>query len=312
MKVIMFNESTHLSDELSIALGYFDGIHCAHQLVIQQAVSHAQKNHLKSAVLTFATSPNVFLKKRTQETLLTPLPEKIRVLRQLAVDYLIIVPFDDVMATLKPVDFIQNILMSLNARHIVTGFDFRFGHKGQGDVVLLQSYQQQFSLDIITKRELNGEKIGTTEIRQHLAKGDIRMVNEMLGRAYRLSGKIVSGRQKGREIGFPTANLALDDKYEVPARGVYAVKAFVCGKTYDAMCNIGHNPTFNYNENISIEVHLFDFSGDIYGEQLDIEFIAFIREEQKFSSIDTLIAQLKTDQQISRTVLKNDCNLVSL
>ena len=300
MHIIRVNERTHLFDDLSIALGYFDGIHQAHQRVIQQAVTYATTHQLKSAVLTFATNPNVFLKKRTQETLLTPLPEKIRLLTELGVDYLIIVPFNQTVASLAPADFIQKILVPLRVRHVVTGFDFRFGYKGQGDVRVLAAYPTQFSLDVVMKRELEGEKIGTTEIRTYLAKGDVDMVTKMLGRTYRMSGRVVIGRQKGREIGFPTANLELDDRYEVPARGVYAVNVLIADRVYRGMCNVGHNPTFNYNENISIEVHLLDFSGDLYGKRLSLEFIAFIREEQRFSSVDALISQLQADEKTIR------------
>ena len=300
MHIIRVNERTHLFDDLSIALGYFDGIHQAHQRVIQQAVTYATTHQLKSAVLTFATNPNVFLKKRTQETLLTPLPEKIRLLTELGVDYLIIVPFNQTVARLAPADFIQKILVPLRVRHVVTGFDFRFGYKGQGDVRVLAAYPTQFSLDVVMKRELAGEKIGTTEIRTYLAKGDVNMVTKMLGRTYRMSGRVVIGRQKGREIGFPTANLELDDRYEVPARGVYAVNVLIADRVYRGMCNVGHNPTFNYNENISIEVHLLDFSGDLYGKRLSLEFIAFIREEQRFSSVDALISQLQADEKTIR------------
>ena len=300
MHIIRVNERTHLFDDLSIALGYFDGIHQAHQRVIQQAVTYATTHQLKSAVLTFATNPNVFLKKRTQETLLTPLPEKIRLLTELGVDYLIIVPFNQTVARLAPADFIQKILVPLRVRHVVTGFDFRFGYKGQGDVRVLAAYPTQFSLDVVMKRELEGEKIGTTEIRTYLAKGDVNMVTKMLGRTYRMSGRVVIGRQKGREIGFPTANLELDDRYEVPARGVYAVNVLIADRVYRGMCNVGHNPTFNYNENISIEVHLLDFSGDLYGKRLSLEFIAFIREEQRFSSVDALISQLQADEKTIR------------
>ncbi len=304
MKVIEFESITALTDQLSIALGYFDGVHVAHQCVIEKAVANSVAHQRKSAVLTFSPNPNVVLKKIEQTTLLTPFSEKTRVLTNLGVDYLIIVPFTKDLAHLEPEAFISHILKPLNVKHVVTGFDFKFGRLGLGTVETLKQFTSLFSVEVVDKQMVENEKIGTTQIKAYLSKGDVTMVANMLGRPYRIKGQVVTGQQKGREIGFPTANLALSEPFEVPARGVYVVRAWVRGQGYEAMCNIGHNPTFNYNENISIEVHVLDFEGDIYGEELEIEFLTFVREEQKFSSIQALMTQLAADENSVRAYFK--------
>ena len=306
MQVITYDHQMSIQEELSVALGYFDGMHIAHQQIIKEAVTHAIKHHQKSAVLTFSPNPNVFLNKITHQTLLTPLPEKIRLLRKLKVDYLIVIPFTKQMAQIEANDFLTKLLTDFKIHHVVTGFDFRFGYRGLGDVSLLRR-DVRFSTQVVEKQMLAQEKIGTTQIREHLACGEVEVVTRMLGRHYRIVGHVVSGRQQGRTIGFPTANIALEDEYAVPSRGVYAVLVRLNGKQYQGMCNIGHNPTFNYNEQMTIEVNIFDFNEQIYGECIELMFVTFIRQEQRFSGVEALISQLKADKiEIQQFFVGND------
>lgn len=308
MEVIHLNFTKELGKPLAIALGYFDGLHLGHQAVIKNAVDYAKANQIRSAVMTFSPSPNIFLKKLNQHHLLTPYQEKVKLLHQLGVDELIILPFNEELANMRAVDFIEKYLINHKVAHVSTGFDFRFGKKGEGEVLLLQSYSNQFSLNVTPKCELEDEKIGSTEIKRYLADGNMSKVIQMLGRPYRLHGKIVTGQQRGRQIGFPTANLQLSEEYVVPKKGVYAVKVEIEGQKYQGMCNIGHNPTFNYNDQVCIETNILDFNEDIYGKDMIIYFYEFLRDEKRFGSVDELMNQLETDRQYVRSYFKLNLN----
>ncbi|HAX72609.1 MAG TPA: bifunctional riboflavin kinase/FMN adenylyltransferase [Firmicutes bacterium] len=309
MEVIYYEGSPiNLDTPLSIALGYFDGLHLAHQEVIERAVAYGRKHNLKSAVMTFSPNPNVVLKKLESDHLLTPPTEKVRLLETLGVDYLVILPFDETLAQLSATDFVQKYLIDLGVLHVATGFDFRFGRMGEGDTTFLQQYPNSFTMSVIEKRELHDEKIGATQIKNYLSNGMIEKVNLMLGRPYRITGKVVTGAQKGRTIGFPTANLALEAPYVIPKKGVYAVKVWIDNHEYMGMCNIGHNPTFNFNNDISIEVHVLEFEGDLYGQTLQLDFYHYLRTEKKFPSIDVLMEQLHNDKKEVKSYFGLDLN----
>lgn len=305
MEVLNLNQpSFDKTEGLSVALGYFDGLHIGHQEVIKEAVCYAKAHGLKSAVMTFSPNPNVILKKLSCEHLLTPPKEKLRLLTALDVDYLIILTFNQDLATLSASDFINRYLIDLNVLHVSTGFDFRFGKKGEGSVELLKQYHEQFSLNVTKKQEIEGEKIGATEIKSYLAVGHIEKANDMLGRPYAISGTVISGQQKGRQIGFPTANIGLNASYIIPKNGVYAVRVTVLDQSYAGMCNIGHNPTFNFIDNVSVEVHILDFNHDIYGKEIKVEFYHRLRDEERFSSIEALMTQLNQDRDTVRRYFK--------
>lgn len=305
LKVIhLENNEVEINDQLSVALGYFDGLHRGHQAVINEAVTYAKQNGIKSAVLTFSPNPNVVLKKLTSELLLTPYQEKVRLLTEMGVDYLFILAFNEVTASIKASEFIQTYLIDLNVRHVSTGFDFRFGQRGEGSVELLRTYQDEFTLNVTEKCGIEDEKIGATQIKSYLAVGDVKKAAEMLGRPYLLTGTVITGQQKGRQIGFPTANLGLTEAFVVPKNGVYAVKVWVDEGSYIGMCNVGHNPTFNFIDQVSIEVNILDFNQDIYGKEMKIEFYERLRDEQRFSSIQELMAQLDSDRETVRRYFK--------
>ena len=216
MKVIELNLTKKMDQPLAVALGYFDGLHLGHQAVIKEVVDYAKKHEIRSAVMTFSPNPNQFLNKSTSPHLLTPHQEKVRVLKELGVDELIILPFNEELAKMRATDFIQQYLIEHPVAHVSTGFDFRFGYKGEGEVALLANYSNHFSLNVTPKWELDEEKIGATEIKAYLAEGQLEKVTQMLGRPYRLRGIVVSGKQRGRQIGFPTANLKLSEDYGIP------------------------------------------------------------------------------------------------
>lgn len=221
MKVLKLNQTElHPTDQLCVALGYFDGLHTGHQVVIEEAVQYAKAHEMKSAVMTFSPNPNVILRKLTCEHLLTPPCEKQRLLAEFGVDYLIILTFNEDLAVLGAVDFIERYLIELNVKYVSTGFDFRFGKRGEGSVELLKRYEDQFTLNITDKKEIEGEKIGATQIKSYLAVGNVEKANDMLGRPYTVRGTVISGQQKGRQIGFPTANIGLNEPYIIPKNGV--------------------------------------------------------------------------------------------
>ncbi|MDE5978349.1 MAG: bifunctional riboflavin kinase/FAD synthetase [Turicibacter sp.] len=308
MEVIYLNLDQALNQPIAVALGYFDGLHLGHQAVIKEAVEYAKNHQIRSAVMTFSPSPSVFLKKSEHVSLLTPNGEKVRLLKSLGVDELWILPFDEELANTRAKDFIERYLIQQRVVHVSTGFDFRFGRRGEGEVELLKTYQNQFNLSITSKYELEDEKIGSTEIKSYLAEGQIKKVTQMLGRPYCIRGKVVTGKQKGRQIGFPTANLQLTEDYVIPKSGVYAVEVVVEGRCYAGMCNIGHNPTFNFNNQLSIETYILDFNADIYGEELTLKFCEYLRQEQQFNSIDVLITQLEADHQFVRSYFNLNLN----
>lgn len=308
MEVIHLNLTKKLDEPIAVALGYFDGLHLGHQAVIKEVVEYAKAHQIRSAVMTFSPSPNIFLKKLESDCLLTPYQEKVRLLNELGVDELIILPFNEELASMRAIDFIERYLIQYGVVHVSTGFDFRFGRMGEGEVELLRHYSDQFSLNVIPKYELEQEKIGATEIKRYLADGNIKKVTQMLGRPYRMHGMVVSGQQRGRQIGFPTANLQLSENYVIPKKGVYAVEVEIKGKRYAGMCNIGHNPTFNFNDQVSIETYILDFSDDIYGKEMTLDFYEYLREEKRFGSIAELMKQLEEDYQYVRSYFKLNLN----
>lgn len=303
MEIINLNKDNFSKEPLAIALGYFDGVHLGHQAVILNAVRYSRKHQIKSAVLTFSINPKHFFNKVGSTDLLTPKEEKIKLFQQLGVDQLIILPFNKQLSRMMPDEFIKEYLIAQGVCYISTGFDFRFGRHGAGDVTVLKKYEEVFKLQTTPKLEFGKMKIGTTQIREYLTEGAVEKAAQMLGRPYSLTGKVVKGNQRGSEIGFPTANIRLDEDFVVPQKGVYAARVYVKNKVYNGMCNIGHNPTFNYSEAVSIEVNLLDFNEDIYGETVRVEFIKRLRSERRFQSIAELMDQLQSDREAVRNAL---------
>ena len=302
MEIIQLNKATK-NEGVAIALGYFDGLHLGHQAIITDVVAYARVNHLVSAVMTFSINPKVFLKRAEDTGLLTPLSEKLNILRGLGVNQLLVLPFDEQMAKMEPAAFINVYLLNQQVRYVAAGPDFCFGDRGAGNIGLLKEYGKNFSVNVTPKLRLKDEKIGTTEIKAYLEKGQVGAAARMLGRPYALSGTVIKGNQKGRTIGFPTANILVWEDYMIPRAGVYAVDAIIGTSRYQGMCNIGHNPTFNFTGRLSVEVNLFDFDQDIYGCTLRLEFLHYLRSEKKFSSIEGLMEQLKRDRRQVRLLM---------
>ncbi|MGG6311169.1 bifunctional riboflavin kinase/FAD synthetase [Paenibacillus macerans] len=288
-----------------LAIGQFDGLHLGHASVIRSAVQLAARIGLPASVMTFHPHPKEVMKKGDYDGYLTPPQEKERILRELGVDYVYIVEFNDAFSRVSPQNFVAGILVPLQVHTAVVGFDFRYGYRGEGDAGILRELSDN-SLDVHTVPPflIDGEKVSSSGIRKALQEGDIELANHWLGRTYALKGTVMHGEKRGRQLGFPTANLKLEEHYVVPASGVYAVRASHNGNTYAGVMNVGVKPTFHNDGKVFwLEAHLFDFSGDIYDESLSVELMHYIRAERKFGSLDELIAQIGRDAETAKGLL---------
>ncbi|MCM3113927.1 bifunctional riboflavin kinase/FAD synthetase [Neobacillus sp. MER 74] len=297
-----FNNAIDEYPPLSMALGYFDGVHRGHQQVILEAKKQAKEKGIGSAVMTFDPHPSVVLGKTdNQIKYISPLTEKIKIIEELGIDYLFIIHFSVEFANLLPQEFIDQCVISLNVRHVVAGFDFTYGRMGKGTMETLPFHSRdKFSFSVVPKFTQGDEKVSSTRIRKLLKEGRTNELYSLLGRYYTTSGIVIHGDKRGRTIGFPTANVDLNDDYIMPPVGVYAVRMKVHSKWYTGVCNIGYKPTFNKDALLpSVEVHLFDFNENIYGEEVIIEWHLHLRNEQKFSGIQELVAQIERDKQNS-------------
>ncbi|WYP24925.1 riboflavin biosynthesis protein RibF [Alkalihalobacillus sp. FSL W8-0930] len=292
------------------ALGYFDGVHKGHQHVIRQAVSYAKENGMESAVMTFHPHPKEVLMQLEQPMhFLTPLPDKLERIAELGVDRTYVVEFNQSFANLLPQEFVDHYLLALGAKHVVAGFDFTYGKKGKGTMDTMPDHAQgRFSSLAVSKVEREGIKVSSTALRELLQAGKVSDISELLGEPYQIKGIVEDGEKRGRTIGYPTANVKVNQRYIIPKTGVYVVKVELQDNILFGMCNVGYKPTFHNKkpDTPSIEVHLLDFNEQIYGETLTITWIQRIRDEVKFNGIDELKAQLALDkkqtEEIARTI----------
>ena len=277
------------------ALGFFDGIHKAHQKIIGDAVKEAGEEFI-SVVITLDKSPKEYFGKTSEESL-TPINKKNELLKELGVEEVYYLEFNEHLQNLSAEEFIELILKKLNVEKVFCGFDYRFGNRGLGTPDLIKD--SGIEVMIQEKQKIDEEKISTTVLKEFVRKGEFSKYKEYTGRFYSISGLVVKGRQLGRTINFPTANLELDDKYLLPeTNGVYITKIKVNNNIYKSVTNIGYNPTVSDEKNKKfIETHILDFDEDIYGEKIEIYFYEFLRKEQKFESFDHLKEQLKLDKK---------------
>jgi riboflavin kinase/FMN adenylyltransferase len=293
------NINTNDLPPLAMALGYFDGVHMGHREVIMEAKQKAETLGLASAVMTFDPHPSVVLGKNIQHVqYITPLADKIKIIESLGIDYLFIVHFTPEFANLLPQEFIDQYVIGLNVKHVVAGFDYTYGRMGKGTMeTLLFHSREQFTYTIVPKYSKGDEKVSSTRIRSLLKGGAMKELESLLGRNYTTTGTVIHGDKRGRTIGFPTANVEVNEEYILPPLGVYAVKIFVDGTWYQGVCNVGYKPTFKEDAiRPSIEVHILDFDQDIYGHEVTIEWHLYLRKEQKFSGIEELVAQIEKDK----------------
>lgn len=287
-----------------ITLGNFDGIHLGHQELIRKVIRRAKETGGSSIVVTFRPHPLKILAPDKCPPLISIYEEKIRLFERLGVDVLVKIPFTMEFSSMKPEDFVKNILCDLlGAKEIYVGYNYRFGKGREGDISRLKEYGKEhgFSVIEVDQVSLNGEVISSTKIRQLLRDGSVEHAAKLLGRSYAITGIVIKGDGRGKELGFPTANIASKHSI-IPANGVYAVRLFVRDRYCDGIANIGLRPTFNKHD-LTVEVHLFDFNEDLYGEDIRVYFIKKIREEKKFASASALITQITADIRTARQIL---------
>lgn len=290
----------------AVALGNFDGVHQGHRQVIQPVLSTAEGEAVHSTVVTFHPHPQEFFSGQARK-LLTPLPEKVAQLTQLGVEQLVLLPFDQQLASLTPVQFVEQILVQqLQAKRVSVGQDFCFGRQRAGTAAELCAIAATFGVEVVIAplRLMNGERISSSAIRNALQHGDVQTANRLLGRSYSLVGPVVQGQQLGRTIGFPTANVQLPPEKLLPGHGVYAVQVQLGSSSGDRLggvMNIGQRPTVSGTQ-ITTEIHLLDWSGDLYGQTLTVQLEQFLRPEQKFASLDALKVQIQADCDTARSL----------
>lgn len=292
-----------------ITIGTFDGVHIGHQQIIKQLVSSAKKANKKSVLLTFFPHPRMVLQKDASIKLINTINERARFLEQTGLDCLIIHPFSKEFSRLTALDFVRDVLVNqLNISKLIIGYDHHFGKNREGNITQLTEYSHlyNFKVEEIPAQDIDSVAVSSTKIRKALASGELKTANKYLGYSFPITGMVVNGKQLGGKIGFPTANIDVPEDYKlIPKTGVYVVKSVIDEKTIFGMMNIGNRPTVDGNHQ-TIEVHFFDFEQDLYGKTLTIELLYFLRDEQKFESIEALILQLNEDKKSSKNYLKNN------
>ncbi len=300
MEIVVINSIEDIKHfgNLSVAHGFFDGVHKAHQSLILEAVSYAKENNLKSAVVTFDKK---YVEGKTkleylQHLRLSTLSRKTEILMHLGVEIMFILNFE-AFKDLDANSYIKNIIERIGTKYFVMGKDNRFGASGFGNsdniISMIDSSVKVAVIDLLCE---NCDKISTSIIKRMFSTHVIEDINAQLGYFYKLNGKVVRGHQVGRTIGFPTANMNVTDEMLIPKKGVYATIVKYNGVIYYAMTNVGYNPTVDFRKSLIVETHIFNFELEIYEEDIDLYFIKKIREEEKFENIDCLVEQIKKDQ----------------
>ncbi len=290
----------------AVTIGTFDGVHIGHRKILERLINNAKVLELKSTVLTFFPHPRMVLQKDVAIKLLNTIDEKIKILEELGIDYLIIHPFTKEFSRLSATQFVRNILVNdLKTKKIIIGYDHRFGRNRNANINDLMAFGNalDFEVEEISAQEVDDVSVSSTKIRKALEEGDMKTANMYLGYNYMLTGSIVKGKGLGRKLNFPTANLSIQEDYKlIPKNGVYVVSSVLEGKRVFGMMNIGFNPTVE-GKTKSIEINFFDFDRDLYGKKIQVDIIDRIRDEKKFNSLEGLQAQLKKDRKTSLAII---------
>ena len=290
-----------------VTLGTFDGVHIGHKKIIEKLLHAAEIQQCESLILTFFPHPRMVLQEKSEIKLLNTLDEKIKLLEDTGLDNLIVHPFDEAFSRLTAEEFVSKILVDkFNIQKIIIGHDHRFGRNRTANIDDLIVFGEQYGFEVeqISAQEIDAVSVSSTKIRHALLDGQVALANQYLGYDYFLSGTVIHGKKLGRTIGYPTANIQISEEYKlVPKIGVYIVKSIIDQKTVYGMMSIGTNPTVNGSQ-LSTEVYFFDFDADLYGQNIEVSLLHYIREEEKFGSIDLLKQALANDEMISRKFLK--------
>ena len=302
MKIVREFENYTENTPKVLSLGMFDGVHFGHISIINLLKSVAQENNLETAILTFWPHPRKVFNPNDEIKLLNTLNEKLNLLENANLDVVFLKSFDENFRNLTGEEFIRQILVEkLNVKHIIIGHDHVFGKNKSGNFELLQKLSKELDfvvqqLDAVKEGEFN---ISSTKIRNYLANGNIIGANKMLCYHYSVSGKVIDGKKLGRTIGYPTANIEVDELKLLPKKGAYIVEVYVKNKFYKGMLSIGTNPTVN-GDKLTVEVYILDFNEDIYGDEITVKFRDFLHEEIKFESLEKLIERLDEDKRLTK------------
>lgn len=297
-----------------LTMGTFDGLHHGHRTIINSVVEIAKRESLKSVLLTYDPHPREILRKGTDDRLylLTTIDERLEIIDELGIDICLVLPFTRELSMLSAKEYFDSIIAEkIGAKHILVGEDHAFGKGREGNAEMLKSLALKAGIEatIVKKIEFGGQKISSSSIRRALQRGDVETATEFLGRPYEVSGVVLKGAGVGKELGFPTANIGLNSRSKlIPAQGVYAVTVQLQDGTYNGMMNIGKRPTISSQNKIWLEVHIFKFAGNIYGEQISVTFEERLRDERKFHSRSELIRQLEKDKEVALLRLQQDIN----
>jgi riboflavin kinase/FMN adenylyltransferase len=289
-----------------LTLGTFDGVHIGHRKILEKIIQKAKNENYESLVLTFFPHPRMVLQEQSNIKLLNTIDEKIVLLEEIGIENLVIHPFDEQFSRLTAEEFVSTILVDqFHIQKIIIGHDHRFGRNRTADINDLIAFGKQYDFEVeqISVQEINDISVSSTKIRKALLEGDMTLANEYLGYDYFLTGFIVKGKQLGRTLGFPTANLKIEEDYKlIPKNGVYIVKSIIHKKTVFGMMNIGFNPTVG-GEKQTIEIHYFDFNEDLYDTKVSVSILHRIRSEQKFDSVTLLKEQLEKDASTAKAYI---------
>jgi riboflavin kinase / FMN adenylyltransferase len=293
----------------TVTIGTFDGVHVGHKKILEKITQNTNNSDYESLVLTFFPHPRTVLQTGTEMKQLNTIDEKSNLIEKAGIDNLVIHPFDKEFSQLTAEEFVKQVLVdTFNIQKIVIGYDHRFGKNRTADINDLIAFGNQYNFEVeqISAEELNEVAVSSTKIRSALTEGNIKLANSFLGYNYTITGKVVQGKQLGRTIGFPTANIYVEEDYKlIPNSGVYVVECKIDNQFYFGMMNIGTNPTIeNTDLNQKIEVNIFNFDTEIYDKSITVSFLKRIRSEQKFDSLESLKAQIAMDKMESLQFIK--------
>jgi riboflavin kinase/FMN adenylyltransferase len=309
MIILQDNFEKGINFQTYIALGNFDGLHIGHMGLINKTIELSKENSVKSLVYTFSNHPLSIISKEEAPKLIMSNDAKVSLLSKMGIDVVNLVKFDESFMKIAPEVFVKNLVQYYKPKGIIVGFNYRFGYKNIGDIKLLEKFSRElnYELHVIDSVSYENEIVSSTKIRSLIADGKLQEANELLLVPFMLEGRIVKGKQLGRTIGFPTANLQFDDRFILPKIGVYYTAVEYAGRYYKGITSVGYNPTVEeQNLKIYVETHILDFEKNIYSENLKIYFLSRIRDELKFQSLDDLRGQLELDKSYALSqILEN-------
>lgn len=312
MKIIKDLKDIERDKKTVITLGTFDGLHLGHQQIVETLIKKSKQSNARNFLITFDPHPRKVIPGRNDVKLLSTLEEKTSIFEKLGLENLFVVKFTSEFSKQTPEQFVEKYFVNgIGLQEIVIGYDHHFGKGRGGDFELLRSLGDKFNfaVTIVPEYMIDGETISSTKIRNALLEGNILRANKFLGRFYSFKGKVVKGDGRGKDLGFPTANLTIEDEDKlIPAKGIYAAECIIDGEKYYGLLSLGNRPTFHEHGEVIPEFYIFDFDKNIYGKGLGVNLVEKIRDEEKFNSVEELISQMKKDEETGKEILSKLIN----